>query len=119
MRMQSSGDCPDAPHLARLITKLSTCRETDVLGVPANIVTMNSHVRVRDLRNSREVDYVLAYPSGVDANNNRISILTPLGVALLGARIGTQVDVQTPFRLRRLYLLELLFQPEASGRFDL
>ncbi|HOG24153.1 MAG TPA: GreA/GreB family elongation factor, partial [Candidatus Omnitrophota bacterium] len=50
---------------------------------------------------------------------NRISILAPIGMALLGYRVGDIVEWKVPAGTRRLKIEEVLYQPEAAGEYDL
>ena len=77
---------------------------------------MNSTVRVRDLDTEEESVYTLAYPHQADATRGRISVLAPIGTALLGYREGDIVEWQVPARLKRLQIVEVIFQPEGAAR---
>ena len=61
----------------------------------------------------------LAYPEEADAGKGRVSVLSPLGNALLGVRVGDQVSFATPVGERRVRVTGIPFQPEAAGQFDL
>lgn len=87
--------------------------------VPRGVVTMNSTVRFRDLRTREDETYTVVYPRDADVNEGRVSVLAPLGTALLGARIGDIVDCKTPGGIRRLRIEQVLYQPEAAGDFHL
>ncbi len=83
---------------------------------PRDLVTMNSTVRVRDLDTEEESIYTLVYPHQADATRGRISVLAPIGTALLGYREGEIVEWQVPSRLKRLQVVEVIFQPEDAAR---
>jgi regulator of nucleoside diphosphate kinase len=87
--------------------------------VPKGIVTMNSRVRVRDLSSDESETYTLVYPDAADINENKLSILAPLGSALLGARTGQVIRFEVPAGWRRLRVERILYQPEAAGDFHL
>jgi regulator of nucleoside diphosphate kinase len=87
--------------------------------VPPDIVTMRSRIRVRDLDADAEKVYSIVFPSEADFEEGKISILAPLATALLGHRCGEVVEVEAPSRLRRLQILEILYQPESSGDYHL
>ena len=80
---------------------------------------MNSRVRVRDLGSEKETPYSLVFPSDADSNQNKISILAPLGSALFGYRIGDVIEWKVPAGLRRIRVDEILYQPEAACDYDL
>ena len=85
--------------------------------VPPDVVTMNSTVRVSDLDSGEKHEYTIVFPPEADAEKGRISILSPIGTALLGYRLGDVVPVA---RLkRRLRIDDIVYQPEAAGDFHL
>ena len=55
------------------------------------------------------------FPGEADVANNRISVLAPIGTALLGCSAGTTVQWRVPSGLRRLRILNVEYQPEAAG----
>jgi regulator of nucleoside diphosphate kinase len=87
--------------------------------VPATVVTMNSEVEVVDLDTQERRSLTLVFPSMAGIESGRVSVLAPLGTALLGCCEGTRVAWQTPRGARRLQVERVLYQPEAAGRFDL
>ena len=87
--------------------------------VPKGVVTMHSLVRVRDPKSDESETYTLVYPDEADINEGRLSVLAPLGTALLGTRAGDVVEFDAPAGTRRLKVERILYQPEASGDFHL
>ena len=88
-------------------------------GVPNGVVTMNSRVRVRDLRLDDTETYQLVYPEEADISEGKLSVLAPLGIALLGTRVGHIVKFDAPGGTRRLKVEKILYQPEAAGDLHL
>lgn len=87
--------------------------------IPANVVTMNSKVRVRDLDSSEEIDYIICFPGDADSMKNQISVLSPVGTALLGTTQGDVITWSVPSGVRRLLVKTVVFQPESSGEYHL
>ncbi len=87
--------------------------------VPKKVVTMNSKVCVRDLRSDERDTYTLVYPEHSDIDDGRLSILAPLGTALLGAKVGDIVEVNAPAGVRKIKIERILYQPEAAGDLHL
>jgi regulator of nucleoside diphosphate kinase len=87
--------------------------------VPSGVVTMNSRVRLRDLRSKASETFTLVYPDAADVSQEKLSVLAPLGAALLGSRAGQTIEVKTPGGLRRLTVERILYQPEAAGDYHL
>lgn len=80
--------------------------------VPADVVTMNSTFLLRDLDTDEVDTYTLVYPDRADIANQRLSVLAPIGTAILGYRVGDEVSWQVPAGRRRLRVDQVLFQPE-------
>ena len=79
---------------------------------------MNSEATIEDGSGAAQT-VRLAYPEEADAGKGRVSVLSPLGNALLGVRVGDQVSFATPVGERRVRVTGIPFQPEAAGQFDL
>lgn len=74
--------------------------------LPGDVVTMNSVVSFRDFETKRESTVELVFPEQADAARNRISILAPVGAALIGLRVGEQIVWPLPNdRERRLEVI--------------
>jgi regulator of nucleoside diphosphate kinase len=83
--------------------------------VPGDVVTMNSTVRLRDLDTGEEETYTLVYPAQANAEENRISVLAPVGTAIIGYRVGDTVTWRVPGGRVRLRVEEVLYQPERAA----
>ncbi|MDF7806058.1 nucleoside diphosphate kinase regulator [Pontiellaceae bacterium B12219] len=82
--------------------------------IPADVVTMNSLVKVFDLELGDEYSFTLSWPHEANVSENRINVLAPLGMALLGSRVGQEIEWPLPDGNCRLRVDEILFQPENS-----
>jgi regulator of nucleoside diphosphate kinase len=87
--------------------------------IPATVVTMNSEVEVVDLVTEERRSITVVFPAMASIEAGRVSVLAPLGTALIGNCEGARVAWQTPRGLRQLQVQRVVFQPEAAGRFDL
>ncbi len=85
--------------------------------VPSDVVTMHSRVRLADSRTDQKMCCTLAFPEDAVANHERISVLAPLGAAILGCRAGDAIRFQVPGGRRTVRILKVLYQPEAAGDF--
>ncbi len=85
--------------------------------ISADVVTMNSIVRIKDLDTNEEMILQLVFPSDSNLDECKISILAPVGTAILGYKVGDTVEWQVPAGIRRLRIEEVLYQPEAAGDF--
>jgi regulator of nucleoside diphosphate kinase len=84
--------------------------------VAKNVVTINSRVRLHDLDRGKEFVCSIVFPSEADASRNRVSVLTPLGTALLGDSVGRIVQFPTPGGPRKVKIEAIEYQPEAAER---
>jgi regulator of nucleoside diphosphate kinase len=109
----------DQKGLKKLETELQTARIVPAQSAPADVITMHSQFRIRDLGTNKEMVFTLVYPRGANLQQGRISVMAPLGAALLGLQVGDLLDWQMPDGLCRLQILEVLYQPEAAGHFHL
>ena len=88
--------------------------------VPAGVVTMNSRVHCREQGSGKDYHLTLVYPKDANADEGKISILAPVGSALLGLQVGQHINWPAPGgKTLKLELLEVEYQPEAAGNYDL
>lgn len=113
-----SAKAPRQPILD-LRNELERAVVVDPKDVPQGVVTMRSVVRLKDLDSGKEEKYRLVYPHEADIREGKISILAPVGTAIIGAREGETIEWNVPNGVRRLKILEVAYQPEAAGDFAL
>lgn len=87
--------------------------------VPPDVITMNSKARLRDLEDGEEVTYTLVFPDQANIEQGRISVVAPVGTAMLGHRVGDEFEWEVPAGSVRLRVEEVLYQPEAAGHYHL
>jgi regulator of nucleoside diphosphate kinase len=109
----------DAQNLRDLERELQRAQVVAPDEVPADVVTMNSKVVLRDLKTSEEMTYTLVFPRNADIAAGAISVLAPVGTAILGYREGDEVEWRVPAGMRRIAIQKILYQPEAAGDFHL
>ena len=86
--------------------------------MPPDAITMNSTARFRDETSGEERELTLVYPRDADGSPDKVSILAPVGSALLGMRAGQSIEWPLPGgRSTRLQVLEIRYQPESAGEF--
>jgi regulator of nucleoside diphosphate kinase len=81
-----------------------------------DVVTMNSEVLVTDLDTGETFPFRVVFPRAANAAAGNISVLAPLGMAVLGRRIGEEITWNVPAGTRRLRVDDVLYQPERDGR---
>ncbi len=105
--------------LRALEAELKQARVVPPGEIPPDVITMNSKARLRDLETGEEMIYTLVFPDRASVEEGRISVIAPIGTAMLGQRVGDEVEWQVPAGPVRLKVEEVLYQPEASGHFHL
>lgn len=105
----------DREDLALLGEEIERAIEVEPSDLPADVVTLNSTVRVTDLESGATSDYTIVLPGEGNYDAGKISVLAPLGTALLGYRVGDEIEWEVPRGVRRLRIDAVLFQPEAAA----
>lgn len=85
--------------------------------ISQDVVTLNTRMRVRDLDSSEETLIQLVFPNDADFEHGKISILTPIGAALIGYSKGDTAIWKIPSGFRRLRIEEITYQPETDGLY--
>lgn len=108
-----------APCLDWFRTGLAGARAVPPAEVPGDVVTMNSRCAVLDPRTGESICYTLVYPDQEDPVQGKLCVLSPMGMALLGARVGDTVHWNGANGPQRVKVLRLMYQPEAADDFHL
>jgi regulator of nucleoside diphosphate kinase len=103
-------------HLLALADELESADVVEPDCVPPDVVTMRSRVRVRDMVSGEVATYTISYPVEANLEAGRLSVLAPIGTALLGYREGDVIEWPVPSGVRVLKIEKLEHQPEAARR---
>ena len=106
-------------NIAKLGEELKRAKRVASEEIPAEVVTMNSTVLLRDLKSGNTLEITLVYPRDADVNARKISILAPVGTAIIGCKEGDEVEWPVPSGTINYKIEKVTFQPEASGNFAL
>jgi regulator of nucleoside diphosphate kinase len=82
--------------------------------VPSDVITINTRAELLNLETGERMQFRLVLPADANINDGKISVLAPLGTAMLGYRVGDEFVWHVPHGLSRLKVIKLHFQPEAS-----
>ena len=118
-RLRRVVDQHDTPAAESLDAELYRAIVMDQATVPADVVTMNSEVVYEDADTSARRTVRVVYPKDADAQRGWISVLAPIGSALLGLRVGESIEWPVPVGRKRVRVVEVRYQPEANGHFNL
>lgn len=110
---------PDWARLEELQRELEKARIVASTEVPPDVVTMNSRLLLRDLDGEEDLTVTLVFPKDADLTTGAMSILAPIGTAILGYREGDEVEWPVPSGTRRIRIARILYQPEQAGDYHL
>lgn len=113
---------PDSeePVAMALLDEIKRAEIVEPRNVPPNVVTMNSQVRALIESTGLELSLTLVYPKDIQTDGNTVSILAPVGSALLGLSVGDSIDWSGPTGQNiKVRVVDLLYQPERSGDYHL
>ncbi len=114
LRQVRTADAQAARYLAALAGELARAKVMPQAALPPSVVAMNSAVHLQDLETGEEETYTLVYPHEADIEANKLSVLAPVGTALLGYRAGDVVEWPVPAGVSRFRIEEVVFQPRSA-----
>lgn len=82
--------------------------------IPSDVITMNSRAELLDIESKERMQFTLVLPRDARIEEGKISVLAPLGTAMLGYRVGDDFQWHVPYGVRRLKVTNVYFQPEAA-----
>ena len=85
--------------------------------VPADVITMNSRADLVDLDTRETLTFTLVFPTEANVEEEKISVLAPIGAGMLGYRVGDTFEWKVPEGVRRMKVVKVHYQPEAAGDF--
>ncbi len=106
-------------ELEKLNGELNAAKIVDPEKVPVDVVTMNSVVRISFSNSGKVLQFKIVYPDEANLKENKISIFSPVATALLGYRVGDEVEWIVPGGATKILIEEIIYQPEAAGHFNL
>ncbi|MHC2990596.1 GreA/GreB family elongation factor [Pontibacter sp. HJ8] len=116
VQRQSTGS---TASIARLGDELKRAQRVKAQEIPADVITMNSRVLLKDLQSGMEMEITLVYPKDADFNALKISVFAPVGTAILGCREGDEVEWPVPSGTLTYKIIKVTYQPEATGAYHL
>lgn len=102
----------------KLSHELKSATLVDPANVPDDVVTMNSIVKIHFANTKQKLQFKLVYPQEANLKENKISILSPVGIALIGYRTGSEIQWDLPAGKAQIIIDEIIYQPEAAGDFE-
>ncbi len=109
----------DAALLKQLENKIDTASIITQKAAPPYLVTMNCQVRVTDLDENQDMDFWLVYPNEASSENDKLSVISDIGVAILGLKVGDEVDYLDKTQKKNLRIARIYYQPEDNQHYKL
>lgn len=120
MRLKNLLDSHNGDEFEDLEIELDRAGVLSDANVPKDLITMNSQIRYLNVQDNKELTITLVYPKDANSSEGKISILAPLGSALIGLKVDQEINWMFPDgKTRTLRILEVIYQPEASGDWHL
>lgn len=113
------GKSRDSIALLALEKELARAVVVDERDMPEQVITMNSKFTITNMETQEQIDYTLVYPEDADVFENKISVMAPIGTAVLGYAEGDTFEWLVPGGVVTYQIEKILYQPEASGDYDL
>lgn len=104
----------DRNDLKSLNSELGRAKIVDSRDVPPTVVTMNTRLRFLDLDDGSQTEVTLVFPAQANIDEGKISVLSPIGTALLGYAKGDKIEWMVPAGARRIQIEDILYQPESA-----
>lgn len=109
----------DSRYLDELREELLKAEVVDPADIPHDVITMNTRVSLHDMNSREDFVYTLVFPGDADLDSGRISVLAPVGTAMIGYRKGDRITWPVPGGVKKLKVKKILYQPEAAGDYHL
>lgn len=103
----------------KLLKELNSAQIVEPEAMPANVVTMNSIVKLSFLNNNKQIQFQIVYPENANIKENKISIFSPIATALIGYKTNDEIEWLVPAGPTIIRVDEIIYQPEASCDFNL
>lgn len=87
--------------------------------IPPDVITMNSIVQIKQTQSTAGMEIKIVYPNDANLHKKRISVLAPIGTAIIGCQVGDEVKWKVLDETHSCKVEKILYQPEAAGDWHL
>lgn len=119
MLINANRDRANEVYIRELEKELNRATVVSPKEIPPNVVTMNSEIVFKFLDSNEEMTVRLVFPEDADIDKKRISVLAPIGTALLGYKVGDVIEWEVPSGKTQVKIIKIVYQPEAAGHYHL
>lgn len=109
----------DVTEAEKLINELNSATILNPHEIPADVVTMNSVVKISFVDSEKKLEFKIVYPNEANFKEKKVSIFSPVATALIGFRVGDLIEWMVPGGLTKIRIDEIVYQPEAAGDYAL
>ncbi len=102
----------------QLSNELKSAKLVDPKNIPGDVITMNSVVKFHFQNNKTQNEIKLVYPSDANIKERKISIFSAVAIALIGYKVGDEIEWQLPTGSTKIVIDQIVYQPEAAGDFE-
>ena len=103
----------------KLLAELKSAKIVEQNEIDGDVVTMNSIVKIHFQNNKTTMEFQIVYPIDANIKERKISIFSSVASALIGYRVGDEIDWLIPSGMTKIVIDEIIYQPESAGDFDL
>ena len=118
LREAQKGEYRNSAYIQQLEGELDRAEIVKPAQIPSDVITMNSRVVLLDMAEGERMELTLVFPEDAGKSADSVSILAPIGTAMIGYRVGDVFEWETPDGPVNLRVEDILYQPEAGGVFD-
>ena len=108
----------DRGDLSALTEEMKRATIVEAHDIPDKVVTMNTKLRLVDMDTKKSLEMTVVFPQDADVDTGKISVISPVGTAVLGYSEGDAVEWEVPAGKRHLLIESVIYQPEAAGDFN-
>lgn len=106
----------DLKMTSDLKSEIRRAKVIDPNHVPSNIVTLNSNIEIEDIDTGDRITFSIVLPEYANLDENKFSILTPIGISVIGYQLGDEIIWEVPKGKKRFRIIKIVYQPESDGQ---
>lgn len=106
-------------NISVLENEIRRAERVDSKEISPDIVTMNSLIELVDLDTNKSMTIKLVYPKDADYRLGKISVLSLLGSAILGYKVGSRISFEVPRGKKEVTIRNIIYQPESNGVYNI
>lgn len=118
-KRNAADDINQLNNVKKLLKQIKSAEKVDSKEIENYYVTMNSVLELKNLGIPQKLQFRLVFPDDANGGNDTVSVLSPVGIALLGSQQGGVIKWEMPVRDSFFQINKIIYQPEAAGDYHL